>query len=231
MKILVVEDDRTVGEYVRRGLSEAHYQADLVNDGQEALRLASDGHYDLMVLDLRLPGLSGLEVLRTLRDRGVDLPVLVLTAQDAVDWKVQALRTGADDYVTKPFGVAELMARIRAALRHGLQANDQEPVFVNGDLRVDLVRRQVNLAGSEVHLSPKEYDLLKELVTHSGRVLTHQHLLKQVWGPAHVEETQYLRVYIGQLRQKVEPDPARPRYIVTEPGVGYRLKEPETISG
>jgi two-component system KDP operon response regulator KdpE len=224
-KILIVDDEPQIRRFLRASLGAHQFHIVEAETGDGAIKTCAAEQPDLTILDLGLPDMDGLDVIARIREWSA-VPILVLSVRADEADKIDALDRGADDYITKPFGVGELMARVRAALRHGMQANDQEPVFVNDDLRVDLVRRQVNVAGNEVHLSPKEYDLLKELVTHSGRVLTHQHLLRNVWGPAHVEETQYLRVYIGQLRQKVEPDPARPRYIVTEPGVGYRLKEP-----
>jgi two-component system KDP operon response regulator KdpE len=177
-----------------------------------------------MILDLGLPDLGGIEVLRALRQRS-SLPVIVLSVRDDERGKVEALDLGADDYITKPFGVDELVARIRTALRHRFQAQGEKPLFTAGDLTVDLVRRSVKRAGEEVHLSPKEYDLLAELVANAGKVLTHRHILSKVWGPAHTEDAQYLRVFIRNLRNKLEADPARPQLILTEPGVGYRLRD------
>jgi two-component system KDP operon response regulator KdpE len=168
--------------------------------------------------------MDGQEVVRRLRE-WTDVPIIILSVRDREKDKVRAFDEGADDYVTKPFGMSELMARMRAALRHRLQSETKDPVFRAGDLLVDLARRAVIVAGREVKLTPKQYDLLRVLVAHAGKVLTHQQLLRQVWGPGYGEETQYLRVYIGQLRQKIEPDPARPSYILTEPGVGYRLRD------
>ena len=225
-KILVVDDEPQIRRFLRASLGAHDFQIVEAEDGAGAIKICAVEQPDIVILDLGLQDMDGLDVITRIREWS-SVPILVLSVRSDEGDKIDALDRGADDYVTKPFGVGELMARIRAALRHALQNNDQEPVFTTGDLSVDLVRRQVTVAGEEIHLSPKEYDLLKELVSHSGRVLTHQHLLRQVWGPAHVEETQYLRVYIGQLRQKIEKDPARPRYIVTEPGVGYRLKETE----
>jgi len=221
MKILVVEDDKTVGEYVRRGLSEAHYQADLVNDGQEALRLASDGHYDLMVLDLRLPGLSGLEVLRTLRDRGVDLPVLVLTAQDAVDWKVQALRTGADDYVTKPFAFEELLARVEAVGRRPKAI--APPVLQVADLTLDTATREVRRGGPPIDLTPKEYAVLEYLVRHQGRVMSRTLITEYAWDYHFDPGTNIVDVVITRLRKKIDHG-AEPKLIHTVRGVGYVVR-------
>jgi len=221
MKILVVEDDRTVGEYVRRGLAEAHYQAELVHDGQEALRLASDGRYDLMVLDLRLPGLSGLEVLRTLRDRGVDLPVLVLTAQDAVDWKVQALRTGADDYVTKPFAFEELLARVEAVGRRPKAI--APPVLQVADLTVDTATREVRRGGPPIELTPKEYAVLEYLVRHQGRVMSRTLITEYAWDYHFDPGTNIVDVVITRLRKKIDHG-ADPKLIHTVRGVGYVVR-------
>jgi two-component system KDP operon response regulator KdpE len=177
----------------------------------------------LVLLDLGLADMDGLEVIHRLREWST-IPIIVVSVRGQEAVKITALDSGADDYVTKPFGMGELLARIRAALRHRLQAEVDEPVFRSSGLSVDLVRRVVMVDSREVKLTPKEYDLLRVLVTHAGKVITHQQLLREVWGPASLDETHYLRVYIGQLRQKLEPDPARPWYILTEPGVGYRLR-------
>ena len=222
MKIIIVEDDKTVGQYVQHGLEEQHYHADLVDDGLEGLRLISGGKYDLAVLDLRLPGMNGVEMVRTLRDRGVGIPILVLTAQDALESKVAALRAGADDYVTKPFSTAELLARLRAAQRRALPPEDVS-VFTLGELTVDLAARRVTKAGVELKLTATEYALLRLFVRHAGRVLTHRHILREVWGPKSEEHRQYLRVYVTHLRQKIEREPTKPVLIRTEPGIGYRF--------
>jgi len=177
-----------------------------------------------VILDLGLPDRDGLDLLATIRQTS-QVPVIVLSSRGDERGKVAAFDLGADDYVTKPFGMAELVARIRAALRHRLQVEGAEPVFHSGDLSVDLVRRIVRVKDEEVKLSPKEYDILRQLVLHAGKVLTHKHLLREVWGPA-TEDVQYLRIYIRQLRQKLEADPERPRLILTEAGVGYRLTAP-----
>ncbi len=178
---------------------------------------------ELVLLDLGLPDMDGLEVIHRLREWST-VPIIVVSVRGQEAEKIEALDGGADDYVTKPFGMGELLARLRAALRHRLQAEVEEPVFRTGGLTVDLLRRVVTVDGQEVKLTPKEYDLLRLLVTHAGKVITHQQLLREVWGPGSVYETHYLRVYIGQLRQKLEPDPARPHYLLTESGVGYRLR-------
>ena len=177
------------------------------------------------MLDLGLPDRSGFEVIAEIRKHS-PVPIIVLSARADERAKVEALDLGADDYVAKPFGIAELMARIRAALRHAFQAQGELPVFTSGDLTVDLVRRHVARGGQEIKLSPKEFDLLRVLVSHAGKVLTHRQLLREVWGPAQAEEVQYLRVFIRGLRQKLEPDPTRPTHILTELGVGYRLQLP-----
>jgi two-component system, OmpR family, KDP operon response regulator KdpE len=179
---------------------------------------------DVVILDLGLPDGDGLTVIETVRHFSA-VPIIVLSSRSDERGKVEALDLGADDYLTKPFGMAELVARIRAALRHRLQVEGAEPLFQSGDLSVDLVRRIVRVKDEEVKLSPKEYDILRELVLHAGKVLTHKHLLREVWGPA-TEDVQYLRIYIRQLRQKLEADPERPRLILTESGVGYRLTAP-----
>jgi two-component system, OmpR family, KDP operon response regulator KdpE len=176
----------------------------------------------VIVLDLGLPGISGLDIIRRLRDQGSIIPIIVLTSRTDEAGKVEALDLGADDYVTKPFGVDELLARIRAALRHRLMQQGELPVFHSGDLSVDLVRRIVTVRGAEVKLSPREYDILRFLVAHAGKVLTHRMMLREVWGGE--GDVQYLRIYIRQLRQKIEPDPERPTHIQTETGVGYRLR-------
>ncbi len=177
---------------------------------------------DVVVLDLGLPGISGLDIIRRLRDQGSIVPIIVLSSRTDEIGKVKALDLGADDYITKPFGIDELLARIRAALRHRLQQEGERPVFRCGELTVDLVRRIVTQRGAEVKLSPKEYDLLRLLVAHAGKVLTHRMMLREVWGGE--GDVQYLRIYIRQLRQKIEPDPERPTHIATETGVGYRLR-------
>jgi two-component system KDP operon response regulator KdpE len=180
---------------------------------------------DIILLDLGLPDIDGLEVTRRLREWS-DVPIIVISAREQEQDKIKALDAGADDYLTKPFGAGELMARIRVAMRHRAlrEAGQQESVFILGNLRVDLIRRQVFLKEKEVHLTPIEYKLLTVLIKNAGKVLTHSQLLKEVWGPPYLKETQYLRVYMTQLRHKLEADPARPRFLINEPGIGYRLK-------
>jgi DNA-binding response OmpR family regulator len=221
MKILVVEDDKTVGQYVKRGLVEAGYHVELVGDGGDALRLAGDGHYDLVVLDLRLPTMSGLDVLRTLRDRGNGVPVLVLTAQDAVGFKVQALRTGADDYVTKPFSLEELLARIEAVGRRPKAI--APPVLKLADLTLDTGSREVKRASKVIELTPKEYAVLEYLMRHPGRVMPRTLITEYAWDYHFDPGTNIVDVVITRLRKKI--DHARePKLIHTVRGVGYVVK-------
>ena len=221
MKILVVEDDRTVGQYVATGLSEAQHHADLVSDGMEGLRLASGGLYDLMVLDLRLPGMTGLEVVRTLRDRGISLPILVLTAQDSVEFKVQALRAGADDYVTKPFAFEELLARVEALSRRPKQT--APPVLRVGGLAVDLGARQVTRDGQPIELTPKEYAVLEYLARHAGRVMSRTLITEYAWDYHFDPGTNIVDVVINRLRKKVDSGHAQ-KLVHTVRGVGYVVK-------
>ena len=221
MKILVVEDDKTVGQYVKRGLTEAGFNADLVGDGAEGLRLSSGGHYDMLVLDLRLPALSGLEVLRTLRDRGEGIPVLVLTAQDAVDFKVQALKMGADDYVTKPFSLEELLARVEALGRRPKAI--VPPVLRVADLTLDIGSREVRRGGRLIELTPKEYAVLEYLMRHHGRVMSRTLITEYAWDYHFDPGTNIVDVVITRLRKKI--DHARePKLIHTVRGVGYVVK-------
>jgi two-component system, OmpR family, KDP operon response regulator KdpE len=219
--ILVVDDEPAIRRLLRTSLTAQGYR--IVEAETAAAALAEIKNYppDVVILDLGRPDRDGLDVVAAVRQTSA-VPIVVLSSRGDEHAKVEALELGADDYVTKPFGMAELVARIRAALRHRLQAHGEEPVFRSGDLAVDLVRRIVRVKDIETKLSPKEYDILRELVTHAGKVLTHKHLLREVWGPA-TSDVQYLRIYIRQLRQKLEPDPERPMLILTEPGVGYRL--------
>ncbi len=221
MKVLVIEDDRTVGPYVKRGLDEHHYQADLVDDGMEGLRLASGGQYDLIVLDLRLPGMTGFEVLRTLRDRGITEPILVLTAQDAVDFKVQALRNGADDYVTKPFAFEELLARVEALGRRPKEL--RTPVLHIADLELDTASREVRRAGQRIELTPKEYTVLEYLVRHSGRVMSRTLITEYAWDYHFDPGTNIVDVVINRLRKKVDSGHEQ-KLVHTVRGVGYVVK-------
>jgi two-component system OmpR family response regulator len=221
VKILVVEDDRTVGQYVKRGLEEQRYQADLVDDGMDGLRLASGGRYDIIVLDLRLPGMNGFEMLRTLRDRGNTTPVLVLTAQDSVDFKVQALRAGADDYVTKPFAFEELLARVEALSRRPKEIRD--PVLRVGDLELDIATREVRRAGEKIELTPKEYTVLEYLMRHTGRVMSRTLITEYAWDYHFDPGTNIVDVVINRLRKKV--DSAHQQKLVhTVRGVGYVVR-------
>jgi two-component system KDP operon response regulator KdpE len=229
-RVLVVDDEPQIRRFLRAALTSHGYELSEADGGEAAIKLAATEAPDVIILDLGLPDISGVEVIRRLREWS-KTPIVVLSARSQEHDKVEAFDLGADDYVTKPFGMGELLARLRAALRHRLQEAGQAPVFRSGPLAVDLVKRQVSRDGAEIHLSPKEYDLLRLLVTHAGRVVTHQQLLREVWGPAQAHETQYLRIYVGQLRAKLEPDPAHPRLILTEPGVGYRLVAEEPPGG
>lgn len=226
IRILIVDDEPQIRRLLRATLTAHGYTTLEAASGADALAKATVEHPHLIILDLGLPDLDGTEVLRRIREWS-HIPIIVLTVRGSERDKIDALDHGADDYITKPFGAGELLARIRTALRHQLQTEAPEPVYRNGDLQVDLARRVVKVAGEEVKLTPKEYELLRLLVVHAGKVLTHQYLLREVWGPTFVNETHYLRVFIGTLRQKIERDSAQPRYIVTEAGVGYRLREPE----
>ena len=221
MKILVVEDDRTVGQYVRRGLEEQRYQADLVDDGSEGLKAASTGQYDLVVLDLRLPGMTGLEVVRTLRDRGVTVPILILTAQDSVDFKVQALRSGADDYVTKPFAFEELLARVEALSRRPKQV--APPVLTVADLTLDTGTHEVRRGGEAIELTPKEYAVLEYLIRHQGRVMSRTLITEYAWDYHFDPGTNIVDVVINRLRKKVDAN-RDGKLIQTVRGVGYVVK-------
>ena len=224
IKVLVVDDEPPIRKLLRMGLGTQGYQTLDAPNAKAALELLASKP-DLVILDLGLPDMQGLELLRQIRARTETVPIVVLSSRGDEDAKVAALDQGADDYVTKPFGMEELLARIRTALRHQLQVHGERPIFTLGDLSVDLVRRIVKVRGREVKLSPKEYELLRVMVQHAGKVLTHKFLLKELW--ASPIDPQYLRVYVRQLRQKIEPDPPQPRYILTETGIGYRLSAPE----
>jgi len=225
-RLLVVDDEPQIRRFLRTSLSAHGYDVIEAESGVAALRMATTAKPDLVILDLGLPDEDGIAIIRRVREWS-KVPILVLSARGDEAVKVAALDEGADDYVTKPFGMNELLARLRAALRHRLQEQGAEPNLAFGPVAVDLAHRVVTRDGQEVKLSPREYDLLRQLVIHAGKVLTHQHLLREVWGPAHTQDTQYLRVYIGQLRQKLEADPTHPQYLLTEPGVGYRLRVEE----
>jgi len=221
MKLLVVEDDKTVGQYVKRGLEEQQYIADWVENGSEALKLASSAHYDLMILDLRLPGMTGLEVLRTARDRGLTLPILVLTAQDGVEFKVDALRAGADDYVTKPFAFEELLARIEALSRRPRALSSR--ALQLADLELDLDAREVRRNGTVIELTPKEYLVLEYLMRHPGRVMSRTLITEYAWDYHFDPGTNIVDVVINRLRKKVDADFAQ-KLVHTVRGVGYVVK-------
>jgi len=225
LRVLVIDDEPPIRKLLRVGLSAHGYQTVEASSGKSALELLHEQPPDLVILDLGLPDMQGHELLRTMRARNDSVPIVVLSSRDDETGKVQALDAGADDYVTKPFGMDELLARMRAALRHQLQTHGERPIFRVGDLSVDLVRRIVKIGDKDIKLSPKEYELLRLLVQHAGKVLTHKFLLKQLWSD--FTDAQYLRVYVRQLRQKIEADPERPRYILTETGIGYRLRAPD----
>jgi len=224
LKVLVVDDEPPIRKLLRLGLATQGYEILDAPSGRVALDLMRQKP-DLVILDLGLPDIEGIELLRRIRQESEGVPVVVLSSRGEEAAKVQALDLGADDYVTKPFGMDELLARIRAALRHQLQVHGERPVFRVGDLSVDLVRRVVRVGEKEVKLSPKEYDLLRVLVQHAGKVLTHRFLLKELWSD--LTDAQYLRVYVRQLRHKIEANPERPQYVLTETGIGYRLRAPE----
>ena len=224
--VLIIEDEPQMRRFLRATLRAHDYQVVEAATAREGLMQAAGRNPEIVLLDLGLPDADGLEVARTLR-QSTRTPIIVLSARGQERDKVAALDHGADDYLTKPFGVQELLARMRVALRHAALPADAppEPVFQAGDLRVDLIRRHVFRGSQEVHLTPTEYKLLAALIRHAGRVITHRQLLQEVWGASYVDQTHYLRVYMAQLRHKLEPDPARPRLLTTEPGVGYRLRE------
>ena len=224
IKVLVVDDEPPIRKLLRMGLSAQGYDVLDAPNGKTALELLAKKP-NLVILDLGLPDIDGLELLRRIRHRQEGLPVVVLSSRGDEAGKVAALDLGADDYVTKPFGMDELLARMRAALRHQLQVHGERPVFHVDELSVDLVRRIVKVGDKEVKLSPKEYDLLRLLVQHAGKVLTHKFLIGELWDET--VDPQHLRVYVRQLRQRIEPDPERPHYILTETGIGYRLRAPD----
>jgi len=224
--LLLIEDEPPMRRFLRTALGANDYRLVDAETAKEGLAQAASRSPDVILLDLGLPDRDGLDVVRELREWSAT-PIIVLSARGREEDKVRALDLGADDYLTKPFGVEELLARIRVALRHAAlpPGGAPEPIFEAGDLRVDLAARRVWRAGQEIHLTPTEYKLLTTLVRHAGKVLTHRQLLKEVWGVNYVNQSHYVRVYLAQLRQKIEADPARPRLLLTEPGVGYRLKD------
>ena len=224
-RVLVVDDEPAIRRFLCTSLTAHDYSVFEAVNGQEALAAVLAHRPDLVILDLGLPDLDGIEVTRLLREWSA-VPIIILTVEEQESAKITALDAGADDYLTKPFGMGELLARMRVALRRAASPG-AEPVFSTGELTVDLARRLVTVGEREVQLTPTEYDLLRVLVTHAGKVLTHRQLLRQVWGVAYQEETHLLRVNMSNLRHKLEPDASRPKFIVTEPGVGYRLRDPD----
>lgn len=221
-RILVVDDEQSIRRFLQTSLTANGYTVFEATTGQEALAAVVNHRPDVVILDLGLPDIEGIEVTTRLRE-WTQIPIIILSVRGQETDKIAALDAGADDYLTKPFGVGELMARLRVVLRRMAHPND-EPLFTADGLTVDLARRLVTVAGQEIQLTPTEYDLLRVLVTHAGRVLTHQQLLRQVWGMGYENEAHMLRVNISNLRHKLERNPARPQYIITEPGVGYRLR-------
>jgi two-component system KDP operon response regulator KdpE len=227
-RILVVDDEPQICRMLKTQLSARDYDVTCVGTAQEALLVAGEEPPDLILLDLGLPDLDGIEVARRMRQWSA-VPIIYLTVRDDERTKVRALDVGGDDYVTKPFGLPELLARIRAVLRRRPeQGSTASSVFESGPLRIDFAARQVTLAGQELRLTPTEYELLRMFTLHADRTLTHRELLQQIWGPDASTETQYLHVFIRQLRRKLEPDSARPRYFITEPGIGYRFRSQPT---
>ena len=220
-RILIIDDELAIRRFLHTVLSSEDFSLHEAENGHAGLAAAAAFKPDIILLDLGLPDLDGIEVIRRIREWSL-VPIIVLSVREHENDKVAALDAGADDYLTKPFGVGELLARIKAALRRSLQ-EVPEPVFISHDLQVDLTRRLVTICGEEVSLTPTEYDILRLMVTHAGKVLTHGQILKQVWGIAYLEQPHVLRVNISNLRRKIEADPSRPRHIITEPGVGYRL--------
>ena len=223
--IVVIEDDPAIRLFLRTGLGAHGFKVFEADKGKQGIIEAGIRKPDLIILDLGLPDMDGVEVIKTIRAWSV-MPIIILSARSGEQHKIDALDAGADDYLTKPFGLGELLARIRVALRHSVNSPEQgeNGVFTNGALKVDLLKRQVFVGEREIHLTPIQYRLLSVLIKNAGKVLTHQHLLKEVWGPSYSDNSHYLRIYMSQLRQKLETDPTQPKYLLTESGVGYRLK-------
>jgi len=221
--VLVVDDEPQIQRFLKPSLEAAGYKAVMTATGSDALKLIATRAPDVVVLDLGLPDMDGKDVIRGVREWS-QVPIIVLSARDREGEKIAALDLGADDYVSKPFGIGELLARIRTLLRHRSREEGETTVFESGGLAIDTLAHTVTRDGESLRLTPKEYDVLQLLVRNAGRVLTHRQILQAVWGPANVEDTQYLRVFVGRLRQKIEADPAEPQLIVTEPGVGYRFE-------
>jgi len=223
-RALVVDDEAAIPRFLKPALGANDYEMATATTVAEAIKRIAADVPDVVLLDLGLPDGDGKEVIRRVREWS-DVPIIVLSARERETEKIEALDLGADDYVNKPFNVGELLARMRTALRHRLQRKAEVPTLRVGDLEVDVVRHRVTRAGAELKLTPKEFELLSFLARHAGRVVTHKQILAAVWGPAHTEDTQYLRVYVGQLRQKIEPQPGDPKIVLTEPGIGYRVAE------
>jgi two-component system KDP operon response regulator KdpE len=223
--ILLIEDERQMRRFLRVALQSEGYSIIETETAADGLSQAAMRNPDIIILDLGLPDMDGLEVIKKLREWSA-VPVIIISAREQEGDKIKALDGGADDYLTKPFGVGELLARIRVALRHSAPANKElrESVFVAEDLKIDFLKRQVHIGTREIHLTPIEYRLLTALVRNAGRVMTHRQILKEVWGPPYAEQTHYLRVFMNQLRKKIEDDPTRPRFLLNEPGIGYRFK-------
>ncbi len=224
--ILLIEDEPQMRRFLRITLQGHGYRLVEADTGEEGLQQAITRNPDIVLLDLGLPDIDGIEVAKRFREWSEVLPIIVISAREQEEDKIKALDAGADDYLTKPFGAGELLARIRVALRHRVmqQSVQKDPEFTLGDLRVDLAKRRVFVKDKEIHLTPIEYRLLTVLIKNAGNVVTHTHLLKEVWGPPYIGQTEYLRVYMAQLRRKLEEDPAQPKFLINEPGVGYRLK-------
>lgn len=230
-RILVVDDEPQIRRVMRTALTTAGYEVSDARSGEEAVEQLGDEKFDLILLDVNLPGMSGLEACRVIRRDTLvpDVPIIMLTVRNAEKDIVEALDAGADDYVVKPFGTPELLARIRAALRRAPLPQDSAPLRISlKDVEVDFVSRQVSVRGRNVRLTPKEFDLLRYLVVHPNKVIAHRELLQAIWGPDYGDEVEYLRVFVNQLRKKIEPQPAKPRYLLTEPWVGYRLNLPHS---
>jgi len=229
-RVLVVDDDAQMLRAIRTALTARGYEVLTAATGETALAVAAEENLDLLLLDLRLPGIEGHEVIRRLRGWS-DVPVIVVSVQESQEEKVAALDAGADDYVIKPFGMKELLARMRAVRRRAAGEGDPEPVLHFGGLEVDLLRKLVKLNGTPIHLTPTEYRLLESMASHPGKLLTHQWLLREVWGPGYANESHYLRLYVKQLRNKLNDRPSAPRWITTEPGLGYRWLPESTPAG
>jgi two-component system, OmpR family, KDP operon response regulator KdpE len=228
-RVLVVDDEPAILKFLKPALEATDYEISGVGTVAEATKRIASDVPDIVLLDLGLPDGDGKDVIRRVREFS-NVAIVVLSARDRETEKIEALDLGADDYVNKPFGIGELLARMRTALRHRMQRNDETPVLKVGNMEIDSVRHRVTRGNEEVKLTPKEFELVSFLARHPGKVLTHRQILTAVWGPAHSEDTQYLRVYVGQLRQKIEQDAGDPRIIITEPGIGYRIAEGESTS-